>query len=178
MRLTANEWKVVRSEFETEPLASYGSLSAKYGVVKSAIHTKSKKEGWVKAGETASINEAAYRRADADDGLEREKNASSALKVIASREESEQKRAAVIVLHRQEWSELNNFRKAALSKMKEAIEAADRKIWWNAKIASDTILHHMRTLDIKQQGERRAWGLEQNQAQMQQPSPKPLLEIK
>jgi hypothetical protein len=178
-RLTSDKWKIIRAEYESDPACSFGGLAEKYGARKTTVYDRAKKEGWQKAGETASINDAAYRRADAAPNEdERVANEPVQLKRIAAREESEEKRAAVIVLHRQEWQEVNQFRKAALMKMKEAHDTGDKDAWWKAKIASDTCLYHMRSLDIKQLGERRAWGLEQVQGQLQQPAPRPLLEIK
>jgi len=176
--LTQDQWKIIRSEYESAPAISFRAIAEKHGVSKACVHKRAQTEGWQKACETASINDAAYRRADSVDGDGQNKDVSTQLKRLAERDESEEKRAAVIVLHRQEWQEVNQFRKAALMKMKEAHESGDKQAWWNAKIASDTCLYHMRSLDIKQLGERRAWGLEQVQGQLQQPSPRPLLEVK
>lgn len=192
-RLTADKWAEIKAEFESNPKATFSSLAGMYDIKRQAIHGKSKKEKWIKPHENAAINDGAYRRADTvnrniDTELDAKIDKSTSLKKLASREESEEKRAGVIVQHRQEWEELNNFRRAALTQMKEALEVmqlakkegrkpaqSDKDMWWIAKIAADTSLCHMRALECKQTGERKAWGLEQINNTIAQPDKEPLL---
>jgi hypothetical protein len=160
-RLSADQWAAVRLEWENEPTATFSGLAGKHGVNKSEISRTAKRQGWSKTGQIGSINENAQRRADAQlnaDGTttQRKPNASD----LASRHESESIRADVLARLRTEWAELESFRKVALVAMKEAHKAGDKNAWSIAKLAADTALANMRTLSIKQDGERAAWGLD------------------
>lgn len=164
-RLTSDQWAAVRLEWEGEPVATYSSLAAKYNIEVSNISRRCAKEGWVKRGQLASINEAAQRKADARCDANGNANASETQRAcgaadLATRDESIDLRAEVLERHRREWSELEAFRKVALKAMKDAHEAGDREAWSVAKTAADTAKSNISALEIKQQGERRAWGLE------------------
>ena len=159
-RLTADQWAAVRLEWEGEPTATFTGLATKHGVNKSEISRRAAKEAWSKRGQLGAINDAAQRKADARvdaDGnpTQRKPNVVD----LASREESEDVRAAVLERLRREWAELESFRRAALKVMKAAHEGTEE--WKNAKLAADTALANMRALDVKQAGERKAWGLDQ-----------------
>lgn len=77
-----------------------------------------------------------------------------------AREESERVRAGVLVRHRAEWAELEQFRRTALKAMKDAHESGDRNAWMVAKMAADTAKANIQALEIKQSGEAKAWGLD------------------
>lgn len=160
-RLTADQWAAIRIEWEGEPTATFHGLAGKHGVDKASISRKAAKDGWSKSGQIASINENAQRRADAKfvsecNTTQRERNASD----LAAREESERVRAGVLVRHRAEWAELEQFRRSALKAMKDAHEAGDRNAWMVAKMAADTAKANIQALEIKQAGEAKAWGLD------------------
>lgn len=164
-RLTADQWAAIRIEWEGEPTATFSGLANKHGVEVSNVSRKCAKEGWTKTGQLASINEAAQRKADSrcdSDGnanarqTQRPRNAAD----LATRDESIDLRAEVLERHRREWSELETFRKVALKAMKDAHDAGDKEGWQIAKLAADTASANIRALEVKQQGERRAWGLE------------------
>ena len=160
-RLTADQWADIRQKWEGEPTATFQGLGERFGIDKANISRRAKKEAWTKRGQIASINEAAGRRADAvvdADGnattTQPQRNAGD----LATRDESEAKRAAVLVRHRQEWAELESFRKTALKAMKDAHDGS--KEWREAKVAADTALANMRALEVKQHGEAKAWMLD------------------
>lgn len=160
-RLTTDQWAAIRIEWEGEPTATFSGLAIKYGVDKSEISRRSRRETWVKRGQLASINESAQRKADrltdADgNSTQRQLNALD----LATRIESENLRAAVTARHRCEWAELEGFRRSALAAMEQAHEAGDKEAWQVAKLAADTAKANLAALEIKQQGERRAWGLD------------------
>lgn len=160
-RLTADQWAAIRIEWEGEPVATFRALAIKYNVDNSEISRRAKREGWTKRGQLAAINESAQRKADKltdSDGNSTQRKLSSA--DLAARDESEGLRAEVLIRHRREWAELEAFRKTALKAMKDAHEAGDRLSWLVAKIAADTAKANLSALDIKQNGERRAWGLD------------------
>jgi hypothetical protein len=160
-RLTADQWAAIRLEWEGEPSATFSGLGAKFGVHNSEIGRRAKREGWAKRGQLAGINESAQRKADKltdsnGNSTQRELRTSD----LASRAESEDLRAAVTARHRTEWAELEGFRKTALKAMKDAHEAGDREGWQVAKLAADTAKANLSALEIKQNGERHAWGLD------------------
>jgi hypothetical protein len=78
---------------------------------------------------------------------------------LATRDESIDVRAEVLERHRKEWGDLENFRKTALAAMKNAHEVGDKEAWSIAKLAADTAKANLSALEVKQQGERKAWGL-------------------
>lgn len=161
-RLTADQWAAVRIEWEGEPTATFSGLAGKHGVDKASISRKAEAEGWSKRGQLGDINEAAQRKADArvdadGNATQRERNAGD----LATRNESEDLRAAVIERHRRETAELQGFRKAALQAMKAAHEAGDKESWQIAKMAAETARTNLSALEISQSTERKAWGLDQ-----------------
>ncbi|MGQ9815606.1 MAG: hypothetical protein ACUVR3_10745 [Candidatus Roseilinea sp.] len=168
-RLSPDQWAAVRIEWEGDPLATFGSLAGKYNIDKAQLSRRARQEGWSKRNQIGSINEAAARRADAQtnpDGSKTQRKLNTTQRKLnavdlATREESEAKRAAVLVRHRQEWAELEQFRQAALAAMKAAHEGS--REWREAKTAAETIAANARALDIKQQGEARAWMLDMKQ---------------
>lgn len=160
-RLTADQWAAIRMEWEGEPTATFSALAPKHGVNKSEISRTAKRQGWSKRGQIADINDAAQRRADANtnaDGnpTQRQPNAGA----LATREQSEAVRAAVLIRHRTEWAEMEGYRQDALAAMATAKEAGDRAAWMIAKLAADTAKANLQALEIKQAGEARAWGLD------------------
>jgi hypothetical protein len=161
-RLTADQWAAIRIEWEGEPSATFLGLAEKHGVAVSSISRTAARHGWSKRGVIGDINEAAQRKADARvdaDGNAKQPQRQSTAGDLATRTESEDVRAAVLERLRREWAELEAFRKAALVVMKAAHEGTGE--WKNAKLAADTALANMRALEVKQAGERKAWGLDQ-----------------
>ena len=65
---------------------------------------------------------------------------------------------------RREWAELDPIRRAGANMVARALQEQDPRLsverWKAAKLASETLLAIMRTLAIKQQGERAAWGVD------------------
>ncbi len=160
-RLTTDQWAAIRIEWEGEPLATFTGLGEKFGVDKANISRRSAREAWTKRGQLASINESAQRKADLltdaqGHATQRNSNAGD----LATRSESEDLRAAVTARHRTEWGDLEEFRQHALTAMQDAHAAGDRETWYIAKMAADTAKANLSALEIKQQGERRAWGLD------------------
>lgn len=160
-RLTSDQWAAVRLEWEGEPTATFLGLAAKHGLQASSISRRSAAEGWSKRGVIGDINEAAQRKADARvdaEGNAKQTQRQSTAGDLATRTESEDVRAAVLERLRREWAELEQFRRAALALMKAAHEGGAE--WKEAKLAADTALANMRALEVKQAGERKAWGLD------------------
>ena len=159
-RLTADQWAAIRLEWEGEPSATFNALADKYGVDRASIGRAAKRENWVKRGQLAGINESAQRKADrftdADgNATQHGRNTGD----LATRDESVDLRATINARHRSEWAELDGFRKTALKAMKDAHEAGDKEAWQIAKLAADTAKANLSALEVKQNGERRAWGM-------------------
>ena len=162
-RLTTDQWAAIRLEWEGEPKATFLGLSELYGVNVSSVSRKATIEAWSKRNQLGSINESAQRKADLltdADGNARQTQSEGKSVDLATRTESEDLRAAVTARHRIEWAELEGFRKSALVTMKRAHEAGDKEGWQLAKLAADTAKANLSALEVKQQGERRAWGLD------------------
>jgi len=148
-------------EWEGEPLATFSGLAERFEVQVSSISRRADRETWTKRGQLASINEAAQRKADLlTDALGHEKQSKSNAGDLATRTESEDLRAAVTARHRTEWGDLEAYRQSALEAMDTAKKAGNRETWYIAKVAADTAKANLSALEIKQQGERRAWGLD------------------
>lgn len=162
-RLTEDQWAAIRIEWEGEPRVTMTELAERFGVNKSALSRKAKNEGWQKRGQLPSINEAAQRKADARfdvDGNSTSTQREGTAVDLASRSESEDVRAAVLVRHRSEWSELELYRRHALEAMDKAKTEGNREEWTIAKTAAETAKSNLSALQIKQDGERKAWGMD------------------
>jgi hypothetical protein len=75
-------------------------------------------------------------------------------------------RTSVSVRLRREWIDLDGLRQSSADMMQAAFDEEDPRIaterWRAAKLAAETILATFRALAIKQQGERAAWGVDDN----------------
>lgn len=175
-RLTRENWKSIRDSWEYDvDLPSY-SVAAKRAAEKykfdapdkSSVCRRAdldKKQGsaWDRLNvDLEHINENAHRKADTiilADGSEvthtnktqRDSDELSIKKAQATKDESEDLRAEVIARHRQEWKIAIGLRNEALQDRKVDIKAAIEKARL-AKIAAEV-------LQIQQNGERKAWGL-------------------
>jgi hypothetical protein len=178
-KLTQEQWQAVRDEWEygpDQPSMSVASTRAgkKLGFkppVKSSISVRMTSDAragniWSRSGTMAGIVQGAHKKADAmvtSDGepvnrtqrsvqTNGEPNAHNDKKEKAHREESEDLRAEVIARHRREWQIAAILRNEALQDRKVDVKAAFDK----AKLAKITT----EMLKIQQDGERKAWGLE------------------
>lgn len=145
------DWETIRKDYEFDHKATITSIAQKYGLDKSSVSRHSIQENWFKHGQLGIINDGAHRRADAD-YLEEETD-------IAYNESSEKVRAEVIKRHRQEWDELEKQRQDSLIRMREAYKLDDKAYWLVTKTIVECVHIAVKTLEIKQEGERKAWGL-------------------
>lgn len=170
-KLTLDDWATIRAKWEADPKVSFGDLSSEHPITKQAISLRARKEGWQKRGQLHSINERAIRKADAASDPNRqvaEVDEKPARQVVdpgpykrqVSEEEAEDKRAAVLVKHRDEALRLDQMQAASQSMYVAAIRTKDKDDWWRAKIAADTIRNQVAASKMKQEMERRAWGLD------------------
>jgi hypothetical protein len=128
-----------------------------------------KNEGWERRASLSGINKAAQRKADAlvgssgspvaepdkpDTKPDAKPDASGKL-AQATREDSEEKRAAVLARHRTEWGNVgvlvNNAVAERTKQGGDPVKASDMIRF--AKVTAETT-------KLKQEGERKAWGLD------------------
>lgn len=150
--LTAKQWQECRDLYESEPIWSLGKLAERFGVEKSTVSRRRAAEGWTRKGELAEIAQDAQLRADASNDPEHRKK--------LMQEEAVNLRAGIIADHRTQWAEVEPRRAEAILKLDKAMETgsdADMKV---AKDAITALLNHVRALAAKQEGERKAWGLD------------------
>lgn len=130
------DWETIRAEYEAG--ASMGELSRRHGVDKAAISRRAKKEAWLQ-----DISETVNRLTEAKvNGLV---NTVDPKKKAAALSRAADAKASVIFRHQEEWVS----HKAIIS------EALDEGDFDKAKLAKITA----ETLKIRQEGERRAWGI-------------------
>lgn len=137
------DWEAIRAEYEAG--ASMGQLSKKYGVSKPAISKKAKTESWAQ-----DVSDAINRMAEAKvNGLVNTVNPEK--KAIAMQAAADAK-AQVIQRHKAEWDQHQKL-------IHDAVAEDDFEKAKLAKITAETI-------KIRQEGERKAWGLDKTEAQI------------
>jgi len=175
--LTPAQWAAIRQCWEYD-LDEPGYIEAairtgdRLGFVppsKQAIskrHTNDRQRGspWQRRGSLTGINQAAQRKADvlveADYPIPSKQQITPtvtdpqerAVIIQQGREEAEDKRAAVLARHRQEWKQVASLRQEALKdRASNPTQSFER-----AKLAKITA----EMTSIQQSGERKAWGLD------------------
>lgn len=133
---TRYDWETIRAEYEAG--ASQSDLSRRHGVSRKAIQKRIVAEGWTQ-DISGTVNRMAEARvAGVVAGCDPKKKAEALSRAADAR-------AAVILRHKSEWD-----RHQAL--IEEALAAGDFEAAKLAKITAETI-------KIRQEGERRAWGI-------------------
>jgi hypothetical protein len=136
-RLTADQWESIRAEREAG--ASFPELAAKWGVSHQAIQKRAKAEGWGDGSDVADV----IRRKVAEKvaGVVATYNPKKRAQAIDS---AADRAAEVVRKHQAEWEE-HRTRFGSVP-----ADFDDGKL---AKISAEM-------LKIRQEGERRAWGLD------------------
>jgi hypothetical protein len=165
--LTEDTWKHIKAEWESDHRVTYTTLAAKYGVGKATISDRARKGGWEKQVDHLAITTDANLRADAacDPAGGRtdrahNPNTSEALKRRAANDEAAEKRANILVKHREEAVRFDQLQSATLSLLVKALQTRDTQDWWLAMKAADTLKSQVTTAKLKQEMERGAWGLD------------------
>lgn len=172
-KLNDAQWAAVKQHWELDPdqpnLVDAATRAAdRLGFAlptKQALHARYKREikrdgPWERKGTMAGVVQAAQRKADAlveSDGSAASKAAleATAQNALQAREQAEDKRAQVLARHRQEWRQVVQLREEAL-----AVREVDREdAFERAKLAKITA----EMTRIQQDGERKAWGLDEMQ---------------
>ena len=130
------DWESIRAEYEVG--ASQSDLSKRYGVSRTAIQKRIRSEGWVQ-DISGTVNRMAEAKvAGVVAGCNPQKKAEAL-------DRAAEAKAAVITRHQREWDRHQSIMDEALS------EGSFDK----AKLAKITA----ETIKIRQEGERKAWGL-------------------
>lgn len=131
------DWESIRAEYETG--SSQVALSKKHGVSRAAIQKHIAAEGWAQDVAPVIQRKVAEKVAGVVAGCSPEKKA-------AALDEAAERTAAVVNRHRDEWD-------SHMRLLNNAIKSED---FGKAKLAKITA----ETLKIRQDGERKAWGLD------------------
>ena len=130
------DWETIRAEYEAG--ATMGELSRRHGVSKPAISKRASAEGWIQ-----DVSGAVDRLAEAKvNGIV---NTVNPQKKAEALDRAAEAKADVIRRHKAEWDRHKVI-------MDEALQTID---FDRAKLAKITA----ETLKIRQDGERRAWGI-------------------
>lgn len=130
------DWETIRAEYEAG--ATMGELSRRHGVSKPAISKRARAEGWMR-----DVSDTVNRLAEAKvNGVV---NAVTPQKKAEAVNRAAEAKAAVITRHQREWDRHQALIDEALS------EGSFDK----AKLAKITA----ETIKIRQEGERKAWGI-------------------
>jgi len=154
--LSVRQKVAARTMYETDPAMSKEKLAKHFGVSKGVIDRLSLDEGWNKAENVAVMSEAAQHLADrAGNALQVIEGEATEEKVAEvqrdlSAEHGAQLRADVLSRHRKEWQ---------IPRVLSQEAVRDRN-FERAKLAKITA----ETLKIVQEGERKAWGLDQGES--------------
>jgi len=124
--------------------------------VRSAVHRKAEKERWERRGNMTGVAAAAHLQADVamseDGGASKKSAVAGAVAAQQSFSEAVEDHAQVLARHRREWSVIGQLRSEALEhRQDDPVGSFNRAKL--AKISAET-------LALKQNGERRAWGLD------------------
>lgn len=131
------DWELIRAEYEAG--SSQVALSKKHGISRAAIQKHIAAEGWAQDVAPVIQRKVAEKVAGVVAGCSPEKKA-------AALDSAAERTAAVVTRHRDEWEDHKKL-------VTTAIVEAD---FGKAKLAKITA----ETLKIRQDGERKAWGLD------------------
>jgi hypothetical protein len=141
-RLSKETWSDIRAEREAG--ASFPELASKYGVSHQAIQKRAKAEGWSDGTDVAEV----IRRKVAEK-VARVVASSNPQKRAESIDAAAEKSASVVRMHQAEWDD----HRARFGSVPDDFESGKL-----AKISAEM-------LRIRQDGERKAWGLDEASAQ-------------
>lgn len=143
-RLSKDEWATARVKWEGDPEATDTSVAAIFGITKQAVEQQRKKNGWQKVGALQNVSERAQFAADNLAKLGIDKIKAEAVDMAVGI------RADILGRHRADWVEHREH-----FTLKEIADNFD--LGKSAKITAEM-------LKIRQEGERKAYGLDDAQA--------------
>lgn len=175
-KLSKTQWLDVRDKWESDPKLSFGNLAVEYGISRQAITLKARRESWQKTGNLAAINRAATRKADNLTDVDKVDvvDNTPSLKKDVGFDVAVEKRVDVLAKHRRQIAALDTMQDSAKTLFDMALAAkmmADdvdeskaktaKNLWWQAKIAADIVKDHCAATKLKQDSERKSWGMDE-----------------
>jgi hypothetical protein len=157
MESTSEKWAQMRDEWENDPRVSYRGLESKYGIAKSSISDRARREGWRKKDVLNGISQSAQLTADSCSDI------SSDIKTDDSIDNAEKLRAKVLAKHRMDLVEARIRRRAALHRVKsiqDAKEGMDKDELRLARTEAEMLKLHYDAIKVEHELERKAWGLD------------------
>jgi hypothetical protein len=168
-KLSDAEWAQARAVWEADPKVNFVHIAAEFNVTKQAVAARAKKEGWQKQADMPHIVREAHRAADAKskpptpiarkdapepaDKPKVERTAPAMLPSPQDRAEAVTRavdhRAELLSRHRSEWESVRAL-------VQKAVDLEDFDAAKLGKITSEAT-------KIIQEGERKAWGIDQDQ---------------
>lgn len=155
MKLSNRVWANIRAKYEAGQ--SGQSLAREYGISQANVNRRAKNEGWTK-----DIGERLRRRTE--EKVAELRDSQSPAKKVKALDAEAGRIAAVRLRHRKEWEQVVALRQEALALRKpdtinpdrEDINQAQKDSFNAMKLAKIT----SEVTQIQQQGERKAWGME------------------
>lgn len=145
-RLSLEEWEAARIAWESDLTQTDESIASKIGLSKAAVVKKRHQQKWCRVGTLQNVQERAQFTAD----LKSKLGVNEVTPKNGSIDRAVEIRADVLDRHRADWAEhRNHFTIAGI--------AADFELGKSAKITAEM-------LKIRQEGERKAYGLDDSQA--------------
>ena len=165
------EWGAIRNKWENTPRLTFGEAGEGFAVSRQAIAVKAKKEGWEKSATLSTINQQAHRKAD---GIPVDGIVQVVDPLEVTTEEAIDIRANILAEQRNEIKTIPKLQKDSIllfnvamkasAKAKNsddpAIKAREKAAWAVAKLAADTVKTHAVIIQMKQDSEAKAWGLD------------------
>lgn len=156
-RLTKDQWSSARIEWESNSTVNDSMLAEKYGITQQAVTKKRMADGWQRAGVMQNIAQRAQIQADESEVAQSSSTTGTATKVVQHNQKADvvntavEIRAKLLETHREDWKE--HRQQFTISEI-----ANDFTLGKSAKITAEM-------LKIRQEGERKAYGLDEQQAQ-------------
>lgn len=156
-RLTKDQWSAARIEWESDKSVNDSMLAEKYGITQQAVTKKRMADGWQRAGVMQNIAQRAQIQADESEIAQSSSTTNAATKVVQHNQKADvvnvavEIRAKLLETHREDWKE--HRKQFTISEI-----ANDFTLGKSAKITAEM-------LKIRQEGERKAYGLDEQQTQ-------------
>lgn len=159
-RLSKSEWTGARQAWEMSQAATDTSVAAEFGVSRQAVSLKRQAEGWQKVGALATVTQRAQLAADK---INLAQDLAANPKKAEALETAVDIRADLLGQHRSEWSEHRKL--FPLANIRDDFNAGK-----SAKISAEM-------LRIRQDGERRAYGISDETQQQDDGATRPPSEM-
>ena len=146
--LAQEVWDIQRRQWEATPEMTFSDVSRALGVTRQAVRLRANREGWRKVAASEELTRLAVTKADAISATREEPLSDEEEKL---KTDAVDKRAEVLARHRREWD-------GARKRIYMAVKSGDDKEAKLGKLIAEA-------LAVVQAGERKAWQLDEKEAQ-------------